>query len=43
MNKSVMMPMNLVAEKMPLKNFPFTWNPGKVVYLGLNRWKSHPL
>ncbi len=32
----VMMPLNLAAEKMPLKNIPFLWNSEKIVYSGLN-------
>lgn len=32
-NKSVMMPLNLAAEKMPLNNIPFLWNSEKIVYL----------
>ncbi len=35
-NKSVMMPLNLAAEKMPLKSIPFLWNLEKIVYLGLD-------
>ncbi len=35
-NKSVMMPLNLAAEKMLLKSIPFLWNSEKIVYLGLD-------
>lgn len=30
-NKSVMMPLNLAAEKMPLNNIPFSWNTEKII------------
>lgn len=34
-NKSVSMPLNIAANQLSLKNFPFVWNTDKFMYLGL--------